>query len=94
MRTDWRERLAGNTQIRAASERLAETVAQDARGRTPVGDTGEARDSIQVVTDDDGVWVVGGVDPGWHFIFIEVGGRGWRPPPMPIRRAAEQHRQR
>lgn len=91
---DWQRLLADHGAVKDGSKRLAEAIAEDARERTEVGTTGRARDSIEVVEDDGAMYVVGGTGDGWYFLFQETGGRGFRPPPMPIRRAASKYGRR
>lgn len=88
---NWRAKLALIGAVGGGAERLASAIAKEARNRTVVGATGAARDSIQVIRDGRDVYVAGGVGDGWYFVFQEVSGRGFRPPPMPIRRAAAKY---
>lgn len=89
LRRDWKEQLLKHAAVRGGAKVLGGAVAKDAQSRTAVR-TGRARASVQVVERNGEVYVVGGVG-AWWFSLQELGGQGFRPPPMPLRRAASKY---
>ncbi len=89
LKRDWKKRLAAAAAVKQGEKRLADAIAEDAQSRTAKR-TGAAAESVMVVEKDGKTYVVGGAG-AWWYVFQELGGQGFRPPPMPIRRAASKY---
>lgn len=90
LKRDWKERLAAAAAVKQGEKALGGAIAKDAQGRT-ARRTGAAASSVMVVQKDGKTYVVGGANGAWWYVFQELGGQGFRPPPMPIRRAASKY---
>lgn len=69
-------------------EEIADVVRRRTVGDEPTESIGVAGPHIRGAT----VYAFGTYTPGWHGIFQSLGGQGWRPPPAPLRSAAEAAR--
>lgn len=92
-----RQRVERHRDVLDDAYREAQSIADAARDRTAVSDGpggGDARDSVHAVRTPEGAAVVGGGrgSDGWHYVFQELGGQGFRPPPRPIVTEAESRR--
>lgn len=91
-----RDLLEAHPTVTRARLDVAHAISARAQADTQVSDDaggGDARASHRVEHDPTKrpprIAAVAGEGDGWHYVFQEFGGEGFRPPPAPLRSAAK-----
>lgn len=69
------EQMDDLKELRVGLKKAADVVAQDARGRVPVGATGRARGSVRATAGGNRAFVVGGKAKVPYYGFLDFGSR-------------------
>jgi hypothetical protein len=91
LRSDLDKLVARHDDVTKARVKVAERVSARAAARTEAGATRESH-RVEVDRSQDPplvACVAGEGDDAWPYIFQELGGTGWRPPPAPLRTAGK-----
>lgn len=87
---DLNKRVARHDDVTQARVKVANRISARAAARTEAGETREShRVDVDRSQDPPRVACVAGEGDAWPYIFQELGGSGWRPPPAPLRTAAK-----